>query len=339
MAEEEKEKSQNLYYWGGDIEEQDYYTQQGIKGSSSFFTSPRGLKLFTRSWLPQNPNNPPRALIFMIHGYGNDISWTFQATPIFLAQNGYACFALDLQGHGRSDGLKAFVPSVDLVVEDCLSFFNFIKNQNPQFQKLGFEKIPNFLFGESMGGAISLLIHLSDQKGFDGAVLVAPMCRISEKLKPRWPIPQILTQFAKFFPTLAVVPTEDLMPKSVRVEEKKLVADRNPMRYRGKPRLGTVVELLRVTEYLSLRLKEVKIPLMVVHGSGDVVTDPQVSLALVEEAKSEDKCIKIYDGMMHSLLFGESDENVEIVRNDILSWLNHRSKNDSDSSSSSIIID
>ncbi|XP_062096375.1 caffeoylshikimate esterase [Humulus lupulus] len=325
--------SSNLHYWGN-IDEQDYYTQQRIKGSTSYFTSPRGLKLFNRSWLPLSfPATPPRALIFMVHGYGNDISWTFQATAIFLAQNGYACFALDLEGHGRSDGLKAFVPSVDLVVQDCLSFFNNIKKQDPQFQNLG---LPSFLYGESMGGAICLLIHLSDPEGFDGAVLVAPMCRISDKLKPRWPIPQILTQFARLFPTLAVVPTEDLMPKSVRVEEKKVVADRNPMRYRGKPRLGTVVELLRVTEYLSERLKEVKVPLLVVHGSGDVVTDPQVSRALVEEAESEDKSIKIYDGMMHSLLFGESDENVEIVRSDILSWLNHRS-NDNDTTSSIII--
>ncbi|KAM6569072.1 hypothetical protein CsatB_017057 [Cannabis sativa] len=64
---------------------------------------------------------------------------------------------------------------LDLVVKDCLSFFNFIKkyqNQNPQFQKLGFQKTPNFLYGESMGGLIRLLIHLPDPKGFDGAALV-----------------------------------------------------------------------------------------------------------------------------------------------------------------------
>lgn len=176
-----------------------------------------------------------------------------------------------------------------------------------------------------MGGAICLLIHLAESEGaFDGAVLVAPMCRINEKLKPRWPIPQILTRFAWFFPTLAIVPTEDLMPKSVKVNEKKVIADRNPMRYRGKPRLGTVVELLRVTEYLGQRLTEVKLPFIVLHGSSDVVTDPDVSMALFDEAKSEDKTIKIYDGMMHSLLFGETDENVELVRNDILSWLNDR---------------
>lgn len=114
------------------------------------------------------------------------------------------------------------------------------------------------------------------------------------------------------------------MPKSVKVEEKRVLADKNPVRYRGKPRLGTVVELLRVTEFLSQRLCDVKIPFIVLHGSADVVTDPTVSRALYEEAESEDKSIRIYEGMLHSLLFGETDENIGLVRSDILSWLNDR---------------
>ncbi|XP_059659368.1 caffeoylshikimate esterase [Cornus florida] len=313
---EEQPLQNHLHYWGNTPEEE-YYSLQGIKSIKSFYTSPRGQSLFTRSWQPLT--DPPRGIICMVHGYGNDISWTFQATPIFLAQNGFACFALDLQGHGRSQGLKAFVPNVDLVVDDCLSFFNFIITQNPQFQNL-----PVFLFGESMGGAICLLIHFRNPKLFNGAILIAPMCRISEKVRPRWPIPEILTFAARFVPTWPVVPTADLLDKSVKVPEKKIIAVMNPMRYIGKPRLGTVLELLRVTDFVSHQLSEVGLPFIVLHGSADVVTDPNVSRELYEEAKSEDKSIKIYDGMMHSLLFGETDENVEVVRRDILSWLNDR---------------
>ena len=92
--------------------------------------------------------------------------------------------------------------------------------------------------------------------------------------------------------------------------------------------MGTVVELLRVTEYLSQNLRSVTIPFIVLHGSMDVVTDPKVSKSLYGEASSEDKTIKIYDGMLHSLLFGETDENIEIVRHDILSWLNGRCRHE-----------
>ncbi|CAI0407373.1 unnamed protein product [Linum tenue] len=93
------------------------------------------------------------------------------------------------------------------------------------------------------------------------------------------------------------------------------------MRYRGKPRLGTVLELIRVTDCLGNRLRDVRVPFLVLHGSADVVTDPKVSRALYEEAASEDRTIKIYDGMLHSLLFGETDDNIAMVRRDILDWL------------------
>lgn len=312
---------QQPYYWGT-TPESEYYTAQGINSTKSFHTSPRGLTLFTRAWLPTaggGDGTIPRGIIFMVHGYGNDISWTFQATPIFLAQNGYACFALDLEGHGQSEGLKAYVPNVDLVIEDCLSFFNSILTQNPQFQNL-----PKFLYGESMGGAICVLIHLKNPERFNGAILIAPMCKISEKVRPSWPIPQVLTALSRFAPTLPIVPTADLMHKSVKVPDKKIIAAMNPNRYNGKPRLGTVVELLRVTDYVSSKLCDVDFPFVVLHGSADVVTDPEVSRELYRMAKSKDKSIKIYDGMMHSLLFGETDENVELVRADILKWLNDR---------------
>ncbi|CAN1854315.1 Caffeoylshikimate esterase [Linum perenne] len=313
---QEQEEAEELHYWG-DLPEEEYYKQQKIRAGHSYYTSPRGLKLFTRSWLP-NSSKPPRALICMVHGYGNDCSWTFQSTAIFLAKNGFACFSLDIEGHGRSQGLKAYVPNIDLVVNDCSSYFETVK-RDPMF--VG---IRSFLYGESMGGAMCLLIHFANPNSFNGAVLVSPMCRIADEIKPKWPIPEILTFVAKFLPTLAIVPSGDVLRSSVKVKDKLEVAEMNPMRYNGKPRLGTVLELIRVTDCLAKRLSDVSLPFLVCHGSADVVTDPNVSKSLYEEARSDDKTLKIYDGMMHSLLFGETDENIEIVRRDILNWLSDR---------------
>ncbi|PKA64368.1 hypothetical protein AXF42_Ash009590 [Apostasia shenzhenica] len=315
-------------FWGDTpATEEEYYASQGVNAKKSFFTSPRGVALFIRTWMPTPGTPGPRGVVFMIHGYGNDISWTFQHNPIFLARAGFACFALDLPGHGRSSGLRAFVPDLRAVVDDILAFVRSSLAAHPSLRGL-----PRFLYGESMGGALCLLLHLrlkeaaadADQIDWSGAVLVAPMCKIADEIRPPWPIPQILTLIARFLPALPIVPTADLVDKSVKEEKKRIIAMANPLRYRGKPRLGTVLELLRATEELGQRLSEVSLPFLVLHGSGDVVTDPAVSRELYSAASSEDKSIKIYEGMWHSLQFGEPDENVNLFRRDVVHWLNQR---------------
>jgi acylglycerol lipase len=95
-------------------------------------------------------------------------------------------------------------------------------------------------------------------------------------------------------------------------------------RYAGKPRLGTVIELLKVTANLEETLKDVSLPFIVLHGDADVVTEPAVSTYLYETARSEDKTLRIYEGMQHSLIQGEPDENVAIILNDISTWLKVR---------------
>ncbi|WVZ02980.1 hypothetical protein V8G54_023786 [Vigna mungo] len=123
-----------------------------------------------------------------------------------------------------------------------------------------------------MGATICLLIHFLSPEPFNDIVLVAPMCKISDSVRPRWSIPQILTFLAKFFPSLPIIHAPDLLFKSIKVPRKKLISNMNPLRYRKKPRLGTVVELLRVTDFLNQGLFDVNFPFIVLHGSAEGIT-------------------------------------------------------------------
>lgn len=82
--------------------------------------------------------------------------------------------------------------------------------------------------------------------------------------------------------------------------------------------------MLRVTASLGEKLKDVNLPFLVLHGDADVVTEPEVSKSLYENAKTEDKTIRIYEGMQHSLIQGEYDDSVAIILNDIRTWLKDR---------------
>lgn len=42
--------------------------------------------------------------------------------------------------------------------------------------------LPHFIMGQSMGGAVTLKVHLKEPLEWDGVVLVAPMCKVCDSL-------------------------------------------------------------------------------------------------------------------------------------------------------------
>ena len=75
----------------------------------------------------------------------------------------------------------------------------------------------------------------------------------------------------------------------------------------------------------EIPILQVTIPFLLLHGEEDRVTDPEISRELFDKARSEDKEFKLYPGMWHGLTNGEPDDNIELVFNDIIHWINKRS--------------
>ncbi|KAE8689012.1 hypothetical protein F3Y22_tig00110945pilonHSYRG00193 [Hibiscus syriacus] len=83
-------------------------------------------------------------------------------------------------------------------------------------------------------------------------------------------------------------------------------------------------ELARVCQYIQDNFSKVKAPFFTVHGTTDGVTCPSSSQLLYEKASSVDKSLKLYDGMYHSLIQGEPDENADLVVKDMREWIDER---------------
>ncbi|CAA0828541.1 alpha/beta-Hydrolases superfamily protein [Striga hermonthica] len=285
------------------------YVEEHIKNS-------RGVQLFTCRWLPFSS---PKALVFLCHGYGMECSNFMKGVGVKLASHGYAVFGIDYEGHGRSQGSRCYIKRFDNIVNDCNEYFKSVCAEEEYSGK------KKFLYGESMGGAVALLIHKKEPGFWDGAVLVAPMCKISEKVKPHPVVISLLTSVEDVIPKWKIVPTKDVIDSAFKDPVKREQIRSNKFIYQEKPRLKTALELLRASMNLERNLDKVTMPFFVLHGEADTVTDPEVSRALYEQASSVDKTIKFYPGMWHGLTSGEPDENVEIVFSDILSWLDKRS--------------
>ncbi|KAF5931366.1 hypothetical protein HYC85_032239 [Camellia sinensis] len=299
-----------------------------VEYHEEYIRNSRGVQLFTCRWLPFSS---PKALVFLCHGYGMECSDFMRGCGTRLASYGYAVIGMDYEGHGRSMGARCYIKKFNNIVNDCSNFFKSVCAQEEYRDK------KRFLYGESMGGAVALLIHKKDPNVWHGAVLVAPMCKISEKVKPHPVVVNILTKVEEIIPKWKIVPTKDVIDSAFKDPVKREEVRNNKLIYQEKPRLKTALEMLRTSMSLEDSLDKVVIfstfrsfyfpvtlPFFVLHGEADTVTDPEVSKALYEQASSKDKTIKLYPGMWHALTSGESDSNIEIVFSDIIAWLDKR---------------
>lgn len=302
-------------FWG-DMPEDEYYTSQGVKNRKSYFESPHG-KIFNQEFLPLD--KPIKATVFMTHGYGSDTGWLFQKICINFATWGYAVYGADLLGHGRSDGLRCYLGDMEKVAAASLSFF-LDTRRRPQYAPL-----PAFLFGESMGGAATMLMYFqSPPDAWTGLIFSAPLFVMPDNMKP-----SRLRLFAYgllfgLADTWQSMPDNKMVGKAIKDPEKLKIIAGNPMRYTGKPRVGTMRELLRVCEYIQANFSRVTAPFLTAHGTSDGVTASSSSSLLYEKASSVDKTIKLYDGMYHSLIQGEPEENSQKVLNDMREWIDER---------------
>ncbi|XP_052198132.1 caffeoylshikimate esterase isoform X1 [Diospyros lotus] len=291
----------------------------GVKMRESYEVNCRGVEIFSKSWLPETTTL--KAVVCFCHGYGDTCTFFFEGIARKLALSGYGVFAMDYPGFGLSEGLHGYIPSFDILVDDVIEHYSKIQ-EIPEFSGL-----PRFLFGQSMGGAVILKVHLKQPNAWNGAILVAPMCKIADDMVPPQLVTKILIGVAKVLPKHKLVPQKDLAELAFRELKKREMAAFNVIAYKHKPRLRTAVQLLRTTQAIEHQLEEVSLPLLILHGEADTVTDPSVSKALYEKARSSDKEYKLYKDSYHCLLEGEPDDVIARVFEDIIFWLDQRSTN------------
>ncbi|KAL2543019.1 alpha/beta-Hydrolases superfamily protein [Abeliophyllum distichum] len=165
----------------GSLTIEQFYTRHSMSHASEYITSKQGLKLFTQWW---TPNQTPIKGVICALSMGTSES---------------------LAGHGFSEGLVVHLPDINLVVDECILFFN-------KFRAGYALNLSAFLYEESLGGAIALLITLRRDglvpvKPFDDIELNGAICAISDKFKPPWPLEHFLSIAAALVRTWCIVPT------------------------------------------------------------------------------------------------------------------------------------
>lgn len=267
------------------------------------FTGAGGIEIWWQAWLPADP----RAVVVIAHGAGEH-SGRYVHVATRLVDAGCAVYALDHRGHGRSGGRRAVVDRMDNVVADLRAFIAVAAAQHPGQRLL--------LLGHSMGGTISLVFATRHQDELAGMALSGPVA-VLEAASPALRVAaKVLSALT---PNLGVFGVD---PSLVSRDPEVVRAYReDPLVFHGKLPARTVAELAGAVERFPAAVPQIRIPLLLMHGTADRLAPPAGSTMVHERAGSSDKTLRLYEGLYHEIL---NEPEKETVIGDLLGWLNAR---------------
>ncbi len=257
-----------------------------MKHREGYFKGYQDFNIYYQCWLPEGDT---RAVLLVAHGFAEH-SGRYGNVVNHFVPKGYPVYALDHRGHGRSDGERVQVEHFSDYTRDLKTFFDIVRKENPD------DKI--FLVGHSMGSAISLVYTLRYQHELAGLITSGGgLARPGDPPPPPRPVGQPLdTAFLSHDPAVIKAYEND------------------PLVYRGPIPQRSAVADMRST--LPERVSEIKLPVLIMAGNGG--PDGARSQVLYELIGSEDKTLKLYEGLLHEI-FNEP-EHPQVMA-DMEAWL------------------
>jgi alpha-beta hydrolase superfamily lysophospholipase len=273
-----------------------------MKHKEGKFKGYKGLKLYYQCWLP---DKKPKAVLLVAHGLAEH-SARYKNLVDYFVPKGYAVYALDHRGHGKSEGTRSYVDNFNDYLIDLKTFFDVVRKDNKN------AKI--FLFGHSLGGTIATAYAVEHQKDLAGLILSG------SSLVPTSSVSPALLAMAGIISALLPKMGVTLLDASA-ISRDKAVVDAyvdDPLVFRGKVPARTGAELARMWKQLPGQMPRIKLPVLIMHGFADQLADPRGSKLLFERVGSKDKTLKLYDNCYHEICNEPEREQVFI---DMETWL------------------
>jgi alpha-beta hydrolase superfamily lysophospholipase len=126
------------------------------------FAGAGGCRIYWQAWLPEDAS---RGALLVVHGYGEH-GGRYRTLVDYFVPRGWAVYALDHRGHGRSQGPRGHVRRFAEYVSDLHAFR--IRVADDMKEK------PIVLVGHSMGGLIAIHYAAEHADGLSGLVLSSP---------------------------------------------------------------------------------------------------------------------------------------------------------------------
>jgi alpha-beta hydrolase superfamily lysophospholipase len=262
-----------------------------------------GLKIAARSWRPEGA---ARGIVILIHGFNSHSGYMAWPAEQF-AGAGFAAYALDLRGRGKSEGRRFYVEQFSDWLGDVDKLAEIARSENPG--------VPVYVLGHSVGGVIASSYVFEHQPEIAGLIcesfafdvglphLVQLALEGASHLVPHLPLYSLKNEIFSRDPEVVAEMNNDPL-----IKDEKQPAE-------------TASEVLKAAARLKENMPNFRVPVFIIHGTDDKATRPEGSQYFYDNVGSEDKTLKLYEGGYHDLL---NDIDKKIVMADILAWVNQR---------------
>ena len=273
-----------------------------MKHVEGTFQGVRNATIYYQAWLPEGK---VKAVLFVVHGLGEHSGRYLNVVNHFVPK-GYAVYALDHLGHGKSGGAREMVERFADYTDTLTIFYDLVNGW--QAGK------PIVLLGHSMGGLIAVDYLLDHQENFRCAVISAPAIKVSASISPATIIMgRVLSALA---PMTGVLPVD---ANSVSRDPEVVKAYINdPLVFHSKTPARLAAELLKAMQRVTADANQITLPFITLQGSDDKIVDPGSAQMLYDKASSKDKTIKIYPGLYHEVF--NAPERKQVLK-DVETWL------------------
>ena len=238
---------------------------EGAEATEGLLLSSDQTKLAFRAW-PQDPRTADITFA-VIHGLGEH-SGRYQRFANGMARFGMATYAMDLRGHGKSDGQRGHLDDWSQFVDDATQFVNHVERQAKG------EVVP---VGHSFGGVVVLSMALAGKLTNSRRFVLS-----SPALKLKASVPAWKTTLARLVSSVApkVAMSNEVDPATVSRIPSVVDAYRTDPLVHGKISARLYTEWQKAAATDLQRAAEITLPFLILAGTADRLIDPQGSKEL-----------------------------------------------------------
>ena len=243
-----------------------------------------GLEVFGRLWTGETS----KGLIVLVHGIGDHVG-RYEGLAENFVDNGFALFGADFRGNGKSAGTRGFAKPFEILLDDL-----------EQAIQQAVQRVsgPIILYGQSMGGLLTLLYTMKRRSELIDAIVVSSPALGLAIEPPGWKL-FIGRTLGRWFPEMSL-PAGFQMEHLTRdvLLQKSFLKD--PLRH-GRICASTFFGMLDAIQWCHQNAGDLKTPALIMHGQADPITDPKASERFYQQVKNCD--FKSWPEMRHELHF------------------------------------